>query len=181
MDLASSFKMLATYNQRMNEQLIAVCQQLTAEQLQKETHSFFPTVMDYWNHILFGDLIMLQRLVANNIVVLDTATAERLPIAKGIHDTFVDDLLSLKTLRHTLDHAYISMTRDFDTNTFDKKIHYITTEGQAIEKNVGEFCQHIFNHQTHHRGQLTCLLSQFGLDFGCTDLPMIVPEGSYIQ
>lgn len=115
MDLASSFKMLATYNQRMNEQLIAVCQQLTAEQLQKETHSFFPTVMDYWN---LGDLIMLQRLVANNIVVLDTATAERLPIAKGINDTFVDDLLSLKTLRHTVDRAYISMTRDFDTNTF---------------------------------------------------------------
>jgi uncharacterized damage-inducible protein DinB len=31
----------------------------------------------------------------------------------------------------------------------------------------------MFNHQTHHRGQLTTLLSQLGLDPGVTDLPFI--------
>jgi len=31
----------------------------------------------------------------------------------------------------------------------------------------------IFNHQTHHRGQLTTLLSQFGVDIGTTDLPLM--------
>jgi uncharacterized damage-inducible protein DinB len=30
---------------------------------------------------------------------------------------------------------------------------------------------HLFNHQTHHRGQLTTLLSQLGYDPGVTDLP----------
>ena len=30
---------------------------------------------------------------------------------------------------------------------------------------------HLFNHQTHHRGQLTTLLSQMGHDVGATDLP----------
>ena len=29
---------------------------------------------------------------------------------------------------------------------------------------------HFFNHQTHHRGQITTLLSQCGLDYGITDL-----------
>ncbi len=29
---------------------------------------------------------------------------------------------------------------------------------------------HLFNHQTHHRGQLTTLLSQCGEDYGVTDL-----------
>jgi uncharacterized damage-inducible protein DinB len=29
---------------------------------------------------------------------------------------------------------------------------------------------HFFNHQTHHRGQLTTLLSQAGKDYGITDL-----------
>ena len=28
---------------------------------------------------------------------------------------------------------------------------------------------HFFNHQTHHRGQVTALLKQFGLDPGVTD------------
>ena len=32
---------------------------------------------------------------------------------------------------------------------------------------------HLFNHQTHHRGQLTTLLSQLGLDIGSTDLPFM--------
>ncbi|HME72812.1 MAG TPA: DinB family protein [Myxococcota bacterium] len=34
---------------------------------------------------------------------------------------------------------------------------------------------HFFNHQTHHRGQLTTLLSQCGLDPGITDL-MCLPD-----
>ena len=32
---------------------------------------------------------------------------------------------------------------------------------------------HFFNHQTHHRGQLSTLLSQCGLDYGVTDLPWV--------
>ena len=32
---------------------------------------------------------------------------------------------------------------------------------------------HMFNHQTHHRGQATTLLSQLGLDVGATDLPFM--------
>ena len=32
---------------------------------------------------------------------------------------------------------------------------------------------HMFNHQTHHRGQVTTLLSQMGLDMGTTDLPFM--------
>jgi len=38
---------------------------------------------------------------------------------------------------------------------------------------------HFFNHQTHHRGQLTTLLSQCGVDYGTTDLiwlPDLVAE-----
>ena len=32
---------------------------------------------------------------------------------------------------------------------------------------------HLFNHETHHRGQLTTLISQAGVDPGVTDLPWI--------
>jgi len=33
---------------------------------------------------------------------------------------------------------------------------------------------HFFNHQTHHRGQATTLLSQAGLDVGTTDLLALI-------
>ena len=36
--------------------------------------------------------------------------------------------------------------------------------------------QHFFNHQTHHRGQVTTLLSQTDIDIGETDLLMLIPD-----
>jgi uncharacterized damage-inducible protein DinB len=38
----------------------------------------------------------------------------------------------------------------------------------------------LFNHQTHHRGQATTLLSQANVDVGITDLLAIVPNESAI-
>lgn len=35
---------------------------------------------------------------------------------------------------------------------------------------------HLFNHQTHHRGQATTLLSQAGVDVGVTDLLAIIAD-----
>jgi uncharacterized damage-inducible protein DinB len=34
---------------------------------------------------------------------------------------------------------------------------------------------HFFNHGTHHRGQVTALLAQFGIDPGVTDLVAFPP------
>ncbi|MDC5840597.1 DinB family protein [Vibrio europaeus] len=178
MDLSSNFRMLALYNQRMNQQLLSVCEQLRPQQLNQDTHSFFPSVMAHWNHILFGDLIMLQRLVANQIHRLTPQQVDALPIAKAVDDTFVTSIEELKVLRSLVDQIYIDMTKGFTAKTCEQTVVYTTIEGGEMRRNVGEFCQHIFNHQTHHRGQLTAILAQLGCDFGCTDLPVIVPEGS---
>jgi uncharacterized damage-inducible protein DinB len=40
------------------------------------------------------------------------------------------------------------------------------------------FVTHMFNHQTHHRGQLTTLLTQVGVDYGATDILLMPPLGS---
>ncbi len=178
MDLSSNFRMLALYNQRMNKQLLNVCSTLTYEQLHQNTNSFFPTIMAHWNHILFGDLIMLQRLVANELVSVEPTVLEQLPVSKLVSDTFAANLDELYELRELVDSIYIEITNQFSAGSCNQVVRYTTTEGQVINRTIGEFFQHIFNHQTHHRGQLSCLLSQLGLDYGCTDLPMIVPEGA---
>ncbi|RXJ72223.1 damage-inducible protein DinB [Veronia nyctiphanis] len=178
MDISANFRMLAVYNQRMNKQLLEVCQQLTNEQLQQNTNAFFPSVMAHWNHILFGDLIMLQRLIAGRLVDVEPSIIERLPIAKAVDDQFVADLKELSILRPLVDSIYVDITRSLKVTDCNNLVRYTTTEGKKIERNLAEFLQHIFNHQTHHRGQLTCVLSQLGMDFGCTDLPIIVPEGA---
>lgn len=124
---------------------------------------------------------MLQRLIANDLVSLDKSSLEDFPVAKSVDDTFVSTINELRKLRTQVDDVYLQIAQSLTDATCSKVVKYTTTEGEKIEKNVGEFLQHIFNHQTHHRGQLTCILSQFGLDFGCTDLPVIVPEGYQAQ
>ncbi|MDA9556047.1 damage-inducible protein DinB [Vibrio sp.] len=181
MGLLSNFKMLARYNQRMNQQLLDVCSRLTHEQLHKNMGSFFPTVMAHWNHILFGDVIMLNRLVANNLVSIENSVLEQLPVPQSTGDTFASNLEEFIPIRTLIDSIYVDVMDGFTMESGQCIVQYTTTEGQAIQKTMGEFCQHLFNHQTHHRGQLTCLISQLGLDFGCTDLPMIVPEGTSIE
>ncbi len=48
--------------------------------------------------------------------------------------------------------------------------------GRPHRKNLGGLALHLFLHQIHHRGQVTTLLSQAGIDFGDTDLPELLPE-----
>lgn len=45
-----------------------------------------------------------------------------------------------------------------------------------MRKLLGSLVLNLFNHQTHHRGQATTLLSQAGLDVGVTDLLALIPE-----
>jgi len=47
-------------------------------------------------------------------------------------------------------------------------------KGEAQSKNFSSLMLHLFNHQTHHRGQATTLLSQRGLDVGVTDLLALI-------
>jgi uncharacterized damage-inducible protein DinB len=43
-------------------------------------------------------------------------------------------------------------------------------------KALGPLLTHFFNHQTHHRGQASTLLHQFGVDVGVTDLLALIPD-----
>lgn len=53
---------------------------------------------------------------------------------------------------------------------------YTNSRGIASRRDFGGVILHFFNHQTHHRGQATTLLSQAGIDIGATDLLLRVPE-----
>ena len=170
--------MLSVYNQRMNAQLMDACLALSSETLDKETNSFFPNVISYWNHLLFGDLILLKRLALNGIAQLSLKDFSDFPSTKSPRDIYHHKLSDLLILRKKVDKLIMNYCDNLSDEDCNKIITYSTTEGDSISKVVADVTQHIFNHQTHHRGQLTCVLSQFGVDYGCMDLPVIVSEGS---
>jgi len=170
--------MMAEYNSRMNKQLLVCCQQLPAKDLLKKTHSFFPNIIAYWNHLLFGDLILLGRLAENNISSIALSDFNRLPTPKTPHDIYHESLNDIIILREQVDALISLYCHDLTDAECEQTISYQTTEDENITKKVADVTQHLFNHQTHHRGQLTCLLSQLDIDYGCMDLPVVVGEGS---
>lgn len=62
------------------------------------------------------------------------------------------------------------MPDDFPLRT----MRYSNTKGVQREHPMWQAMTHFFNHQAHHRGQVTTLLSQAGLDVGVTDLIALV-------
>jgi len=162
----------------MNAQLLDSCSTLSNDLLKKETHSFFPNIISYWNHILFGDLILINRLALNQIGQLSTADLSAFPTAKSPQDMYYSNLSDIADLRKQVDELLIQFSNNLTEDECEKYISYTTTEGASVTKAVADVTQHIFNHQTHHRGQLSCVLSQLGVDYGCMDLPVIVSEGS---
>jgi uncharacterized damage-inducible protein DinB len=162
----------------MNSQLMAHCLSLPSEILEKNTHSFFPNIISYWNHILFGDLILMGRLASNNIANLSPLDFSGFPTPGSPQDIYHTTLQNIASLRTQVDGLIIRYCDNLTEEDCDSFITYTTTEGAVITKAVADVTQHIFNHQAHHRGQLTCLLSQAGVDYGCMDLPVIVAEGS---
>ena len=61
-------------------------------------------------------------------------------------------------------------------NQLENNLQYTDTKGNSYNKNFGQLIHNLFNHQTHHRGQATTLISQEGLDVGVTDWLAILPE-----
>jgi uncharacterized damage-inducible protein DinB len=55
-------------------------------------------------------------------------------------------------------------------------LRYQNTKGVPANRRFSSLLQHFFNHQTHHRGQVSTLLSQAGVDIGVTDLLALIPD-----
>jgi uncharacterized damage-inducible protein DinB len=58
----------------------------------------------------------------------------------------------------------------------DHDLRYANMKEVACVRNFFALLAHFFNHQTHHRGQVTTLLSQAGVDVGVTDLLALIPQ-----
>ena len=58
----------------------------------------------------------------------------------------------------------------------DQALAYTNMKGEPGHRRFGSLLLHFFNHQTHHRGQITTLLSQAGVAVGVTDLLVRIPD-----
>lgn len=64
----------------------------------------------------------------------------------------------------------IQFVNDLDESKMHLVIKYKNYKGEEIEKELWKTLLHLFNHQTHHRGQVSVLLDLIGIDHDYSSL-----------
>mgnify|MGYP000701456032 CR=1 FL=1 len=171
------YLLFAQYNQRMNQQLFQAVSSLSTATLSENKGLFFGSIIGSLNHILVGDLIWLKRFAKLSPRYQSLSNLSALPQPNGLDCILYHDLEALKVAREHVDRTLISwLTQETQPEDFMKSLKYSNTAGILSERNFSSLVSHLFNHQTHHRGQLTTVLTQLNIDIGTTDLLIEIPQ-----
>lgn len=176
MGQAAQFVLLAAYNRWMNEKLYTAAASLSPADLHVDRGAFFGSLMGTLNHIVAGDTIWLQRFASHpqRHAALAPILAFEAPI--GLKAVFSNDLGALSAHRAMLDGIIETWTAALGEAELQQVLAYTNTRGERMCKPLTALLLHFFNHQTHHRGQASTLLSQAGVDIGVTDLLALIPD-----
>ncbi len=176
LEIAVNIKLLAQYNTWMNDKVYATAATLPDEALKQDRGAFFGSIFDTLNHLCVGDTLWLQRMARQWPELTSLAGVAALPTPSALDQRLASTLPELTELRRLLDAAISGLCDELTPLHLGSALEYKTTKGVVGRKPLGDVLLHVFNHQTHHRGQVTTLLSQSGLDVGATDLILLVQE-----
>ena len=168
--------LMARYNHWMNDRLYAAAATLDHETLTADRGAFFGSLLATLNHIAVADTIWLHRFAQHKTGFASLAALTEFPQPSRLDQSLAPDLPGLQQHRTRLDDLIESWAAELTPAHFAGDITYRNMAGTPYCRPFGALLLHFFNHQTHHRGQATTLLSQNGVDVGVTDLLTLIPS-----
>ncbi len=170
------FVLLAKYNNWMNNSIYKTCLDMGQNNIDRDQASFFPSISKTMNHLLLGDIVWLYRCSSNKDVMrFIDGNGDNFRIG-SLDQVIYSQLDQLHEKRKEIDDRIIDYIDSLKIDDIGGYIEYNSTDGSSHSKKLGLVLTHWFNHQTHHRGQITSLIHQQGYDFGTTDLIIIENE-----
>lgn len=157
---------MATYNAVMNRSLYTSAALLTEEQRRMESGVFWKSIQGTLSHLLWGDLVWMSRF------------AGWAKPSSALCDSwqFTDDFDDLTKQRFDADHRICEWSDNVTDEWLNEELSWYSSAGRRdVAASRSLLVMHMFNHQTHHRGQVHALLTKFGQSPGDTDLFLLVP------
>lgn len=145
------FKRFAAYNAWANARLYDAATALTDFERKRDIKGYFSSLHGTLNHLLVADRIWMKRLSGTG-----EAPGE---LSAVLHDVFTE----LREAREAEDERLAAYVADLDEPAFEQTLAYTNTRGEEKALPVKVILTHLFNHQTHHRGQATQMLRQLGV------------------
>lgn len=145
------FQMFADYNRWANARLYDACALLSDEEFRADKGAFFGSAQGTLNHLLVADRIWLKRFTGKG----QAPTS----LDASLHENFAE----LRAAREVEDQRIIDWVGGLTDADFKSVISYTpVTVPEKVEQPLGPVLAHVFNHQTHHRGQVHTILTSLG-------------------
>ena len=149
---------MAEYNQWMNQKILAACSTLSDAERKQDCGAFFKSIHGTLNHILLADRVWLARFAGSNFAF------------RSLDQELYAEFADLRSEREKSDREIIAWAGALTGPDLSLDLTYtsvVNPKKRSIP--IWIAVAHLFNHQTHHRGQITTLLSQRGIEPGVTD------------
>ena len=159
----------AKYNREFNLSLFTQVAGLSENERQRNMGAFFGSIHGTLNHILLADKIWLGRFASAIPGMSALSNAQLVHKFHSLRQEMCSDFADLLRERQATDQVIVNWAEELTDEILEKTMCYSNSKGEVREHPVWLAVAHIFNHQTHHRGQVTTLLYQLGHDPGVTD------------
>ena len=156
--------MMARYARWQNDSLMEAADGIGDAARRQDRGAFFGSIMQTFSHLLWGDTMWLSRLGAG-----DPATGSLAETGTYVTDWQVFRAERAKINARALDWAEALTQADMagDYSWYSEAV------GRQINVSKATCMVHMFNHGTHHRGQIHAMLTAAGARPDDTDLPFM--------
>jgi uncharacterized damage-inducible protein DinB len=150
-------ELLYRYGRWANATILKTVAGLTPEQFNQKLGGSFPSVRETLVHIMGAEWIWLQRWKGASPKAL--LSAAEFP-----------DLDSIKARWRGIEQEQMEFVGQTTDSSLKSPLKYVNLKGQTFEYPLGRVMQHLVNHGSYHRGQVTNFLRQLGAQPASTDL-----------
>lgn len=167
----SQFCLMAQYNSWVNNHIYELAASLSEEKRQRNLGTFFKSIHGTLNHLLLVDRVWLGRFATGSGYTFNALRDANLVFEfESLGQILYADFIDLRRERMETDKVIEKWMQELEPEMLLAHVHYFSSTLKIeLEHPLWFALTHFFNHQTHHRGQVTTLFSQLGQDYGITD------------
>ncbi len=159
------FTVLARYNAWATGRLLDAVAALPEEDYRRDLGLFFKSIHRTLNHLLVGEHLLWFRRFSEGVSAPMALDAEVEPDRARLDARLRDGAAHWQPL-----------IQGWPAERFDGVLSYTTTRGEPLALPFAATLTHVFNHGTHHRGQVTAALTALGRPCPALDLARLLQE-----
>lgn len=167
MNFTTYFSGLARYNVWATRRLLDAIEPLSDEDYRRDVGLFFKSIHGTLNHLLVGEHMLWYRRFAEGLSPKLGLDEEIEPVRARLAQALKGGAAN-----------WLPLIESWSAEKFEGKLSYTTTRGIPANLPFAATLGHVFNHGTHHRGQITATLTMLGKPCPELDLVYMLQEES---